>query len=123
MAGQDRGHFPRKEQPDVGRAYGDVPRAFDARFLHEDDAVVRLGKAEQKPRPQGDVPCDDAKVPPSATGPGRVVPPSSSIFAITPPPRLCPTRCTRSPSVASTNARRASAACVRSPPQERYRTQ
>src|SRR3990170_5522673 len=65
MAGQDRGHFPRKEQPDVGRAYGDVPRAFDARFLHEDDAVVRLGKAEQKPRPRGDAPCDDEKAPPS----------------------------------------------------------
>ncbi len=56
----------------MGRAHGDVPRAFDARLLHEDDAVVRLGEAEQKPRPQWNVPGDDEKVP-SSRPPRRIL--------------------------------------------------
>ena len=161
MVGKERGHFPGQEQPDVGCPNGDRPRPFDARFLDTDDAVVGLGEAEKKPRPQRNVPRDDEKFlsshplrrtfddplpdPPTshrptrrrdrilaaalppigdpsiATRPGREMGASSSIFAITTPPRLCPTRCTRSPSVASTNSRRAPAACARPPRQERYR--
>src|SRR5512141_602853 len=63
MGGKKCGHFPGKEEPDVGCPDGDRPRSFDTRFIDTDDTVVGFPDAEEKPRPERNVPGDDEKFP------------------------------------------------------------